>query len=187
MQFKRILKSSYSVRIRPRQQNLIDFESRAYLEELKEASPVKKYDADGEIAIIPNELGKHEKFSDKHKIMEILQRLNYIKNISSPKLLPKRIEPTKKCERTITPSTSYHHLYRKIHTPYSPGVVRIQSQEKLANLSRSSSKSFLARKFIQEKQIKNASKIEIIKQESCKSYTSSKKSENSEIQFDNND
>lgn len=121
-----------------------DKDKLAYVDELRKASPVKSRVQINEFAVVVQGLGRSEKFSEKSKILEILKTLKYLKTDSDTKTFTRLTKvPSQSKNEFFSAMFDSHQVYRKIHTPYSPGVVRIQSQQSLAQvvINKSSSKS----------------------------------------------
>lgn len=101
----------------------------AYLNELQAASPVKllNLNPNTEIAEIPYGLGKSEKFSNKLQVENVLKALKCVDEFGEFVDFPKKIVKSVGKIRVI-PTSVEHHYFKKNLSPYSPGVVRINSK-----------------------------------------------------------
>lgn len=121
---------------------IIEADYKENIKELRTACPVKGTIVPSLVAVIPNSIGKSEKFLEKSKVLDILQQLDLIhvplKSGSTKKLISWTNETN---ENNFLPTPS-HLLYRRVITPYTPGVVRIRSQTKLRPVTRTPSKLY---------------------------------------------
>jgi hypothetical protein len=140
------LKSPFNIRIKRNSNIKLDSDRFAYMNELTQASPIRQKINKNELGIILFDLGKSEKFNDKTEVLKILKQLGFVPSINSESL-PKVLKFERKNTIEYSSSALSHHLHRKFFTPFTPGVVRIKSQEKFGHLSSSPSKKI----FIQEK------------------------------------
>ena len=125
------LRKSKSFLIRTKQQEVVDSDRYLYLDELRKASPIKSRSDQSERAIIIHGLGKSEKFLDKPRVLEALKSLHYISGDNNFRRSSKNSKNFNSPASDSIPMIMSHQVYRKIHTPYSPGVVRIKSHDNL--------------------------------------------------------
>ena len=126
------LTKSKSFIIRAKHQDATDPDRYHYLNELRKASPIKTLANQSERAVIAQDLGKSEKFSEKPRVLEVLRALHYIPGERNALPSTKNSKPFKDPASDQIPMMMSHQIYRKIHTPFSPGVVRIKSNSNLA-------------------------------------------------------
>lgn len=112
-----------------------------YIQELKRCSPIRPSPTSSIPAAIPYDLGRSEKFIEKHKVLDIFRALNFIDS-HLPAVKPVRKAKNSTNDLSNQPNiTGYSHLlFRKVLTPFSSGVVRIKSQSKIRILSKTPSR-----------------------------------------------
>lgn len=130
MEVQRMLKGTVAFRFAKKNKSILDQDRLAYLNELAVACPVKSVDPKTEIGEIPYGLGKSEKFSNKPQIYAALSALKFIEENYSD--IPHRSKSSIKNIRKPlkSPGSVDHHFYKKVLTPFSPGVIRVKSREK---------------------------------------------------------
>ena len=180
------LKSPFNIRIKRNSNIKLDSDRFAYMNELTQASPIRQKINKNELGIILFDLGKSEKFNDKTEVLKILKQLGFVPSINSESL-PKVLKFERKNTIEYSSSALSHHLHRKFFTPFTPGVVRIKSQEKFGHLSSSpSKKNFYSRKITPLKPVQssyNENPIEKIKKKVLNLNTN----EYQEIEYNNGD
>lgn len=121
----------------------IEKNKKPYIEELNSVCPLKDLESPSTVAVIPNSIGKSEKFIEKSKVLEILSQLKFIQSPAASNSLKKLKKWGNENNEKLLPVNLSHLFVKKAITPYTPGVVRIRSQTKLRLETRSSSKSYI--------------------------------------------
>lgn len=131
MELQKLLKKTVAFRFNKRNNRETDPESVNYTNEIQLLSPSKSNFSHSELGIIPFNLGKSEKFENKQQITNALKGLNMIKEFSKESYFRSKTKIQKSKELKISPINIDHLFHKKNISPYSPGVVRIMSKEKL--------------------------------------------------------
>ena len=139
----RRIKSSFHSVFQNKKLPSIQKDKKPYIEELNTACPIKDIESPAIVAVIPNNLGKSEKFIEKSKVLEILSQLKFIQSPAVSNSLKNLKKWGNEINEKLLPVNLSHFFVKKAITPYTPGVVRIRSQTKLRLQARSPSNSYI--------------------------------------------
>ena len=129
MELQKLLKGAEAFRFQQRKAIELDPERYLYINEIRSASPLKPQSIKTEIAEIPHNLGKSEKFSNKLQIENALKFLQCLPNSRDPFRSSPKSSSQDQSQRVIPLISVDHHFHKKNYSPFSPGVVRIKSKE----------------------------------------------------------
>jgi hypothetical protein len=129
MELQQIFKNQKNLRIKKKARPVQEPEKLLHISEVKQLSPSKVSTISSEIAEIPYTLGKSEKFENKPQIISAFTELGFIHEKSREVGVKVKTESKEHSQHSTSPMSVEHMFYKKIITPFTPGVVRIRPKE----------------------------------------------------------